>query len=76
MYKSINVYDVDYDEKKVQVLPKKVKGSIQKFLVPAEGPKAPTTKENMKALENIHGFIGDCFYENGRCAPTMQQITS
>ncbi|KAL5728015.1 hypothetical protein ACHQM5_001143 [Ranunculus cassubicifolius] len=65
MYKSINVYGVEDDEEEVQVLPKKVKGPIQKFLVPTEGPKAPTTKENKKALENIHGFIGDFFYENG-----------
>ncbi|KAF6142530.1 hypothetical protein GIB67_039494 [Kingdonia uniflora] len=27
-------------------------------------PRAPTSNENKKALENIHGYIADFFYEN------------
>lgn len=68
--KNINVYG---DEEEVEELgsgniPKKRKGPMDAFLAPIDVdfvPKAPTTRDNKKALENIHSYIAEFFYDNG-----------
>ncbi|KAF6147365.1 hypothetical protein GIB67_003263 [Kingdonia uniflora] len=48
-------------------IPKKRKGPMDAFVAPIDvdfRPRAPTSSENKNALENIHVYIADFFYEN------------
>ncbi|KAF6160199.1 hypothetical protein GIB67_016635 [Kingdonia uniflora] len=69
MIKNVNVYGNDDDEvEEVMIqIPKKRKGPMDAFVAPIDvdfRPRAPNSNENKKALENIHGYIADFFYEN------------
>ncbi|KAF6143773.1 hypothetical protein GIB67_016694 [Kingdonia uniflora] len=69
MIRYVNVYGNDDDEvEEVGIqIPKKRKGPMDAFVAPIDvdfRPRAPTSNENKKALENIHGYIADFFYEN------------
>ncbi|KAF6170095.1 hypothetical protein GIB67_025784 [Kingdonia uniflora] len=69
MIRNVNVYGNDDDEvEEVEIqIPKKRKGHMDAFVSPIDvdfRPKAPNSNENKKALENIHGYIADFFYEN------------
>ncbi|KAF6155317.1 hypothetical protein GIB67_019843 [Kingdonia uniflora] len=69
MIRNVNVYGNDDDEvEEVEIqIPKKRKGPMDAFVAPIDvnfRPRAPNSNENKKALENIHGYIADFFYEN------------
>ncbi|KAF6157895.1 hypothetical protein GIB67_015211 [Kingdonia uniflora] len=69
MIRNVNVYGNDDDEvEEVMIqIPKKRKGPMDAFVAPIDvdfRPRAPNSNENKKALENIHGYIADFFYEN------------
>ncbi|KAF6166147.1 hypothetical protein GIB67_023857 [Kingdonia uniflora] len=69
MIRNVNVYGNDDDEvEEVEIqIPKKRKGPMDAFVAPIDVdfcPRAPNSSENKKALENIHGYIADSFYEN------------
>ncbi|KAF6146604.1 hypothetical protein GIB67_008890 [Kingdonia uniflora] len=69
MIRNVNVYGNDDDEvEEVEIqIPKKRKGPMDAFVAPIDvdfRPRTPNSKENKKALENIHGYIADFFYEN------------
>ncbi|KAF6172370.1 hypothetical protein GIB67_022593 [Kingdonia uniflora] len=68
MIRNVNVYGNDDDEVEVVIqIPKKRKGPMDAFVSPIDvdfRPRAPNSNENKKALENIHGYIVDFFYEN------------
>ncbi|KAF6138417.1 hypothetical protein GIB67_003795 [Kingdonia uniflora] len=68
MIRNVNAYgnDDEVEEVGIQIL-KKRKGPMDAFVAPIDvdfRPRAPTSNENKKALENIHGYIADFFYEN------------
>ncbi|KAF6139779.1 hypothetical protein GIB67_024056 [Kingdonia uniflora] len=65
MIRNVNVYE-NNDGVGIQI-PKKKKGPMNAFVASIDvdfRPRAPTSNENKKALENIHGYIADFFYEN------------
>ncbi|KAF6136685.1 hypothetical protein GIB67_018688 [Kingdonia uniflora] len=67
--RNVNVYGNDDDEvEEVMIqIPKKRKGPMDAFVAPIDvdfRPRVPNSNENKKALENIHGYIADFFYEN------------
>ncbi|KAF6174898.1 hypothetical protein GIB67_026386 [Kingdonia uniflora] len=68
MIRNVNVYGNDEEVEEVGIqIPKKRKGTMDAFIAPIDvefRPRAPTSNENKKALENIHGYIVDFFYEN------------
>ncbi|KAF6165221.1 hypothetical protein GIB67_030403 [Kingdonia uniflora] len=69
MIRNVNVYGNDDDEvEEVMIqIPKKRKWPMDAFVAPINvdfRPRAPNSNENKKALENIHGYIADFFYEN------------
>ncbi|KAF6142144.1 hypothetical protein GIB67_037062 [Kingdonia uniflora] len=67
MIRNVNVYGNDDEVEEVGIqIPKKRKGPMDVFVSPIDvdfRPRASTSNENKKALENIHGYIAD-FYEN------------
>ncbi|KAF6135890.1 hypothetical protein GIB67_006782 [Kingdonia uniflora] len=68
MIRNVNVYgnDDEVEEVRIQIL-KKRKGPMDAFVTPIDVdfcPRAPTSNENKKALENVYGYIADFFYEN------------
>ncbi|KAF6171638.1 hypothetical protein GIB67_042153 [Kingdonia uniflora] len=64
----MSVYENDDEVEEVGIqIPKKRKWHMDSFVAPIDvdfRPKAPTSNENKKALENTHGYIADFFYEN------------
>ncbi|KAF6170197.1 hypothetical protein GIB67_038730 [Kingdonia uniflora] len=69
MIRNVNVYGNDDDEvEEVEIqIPKNRKWPMDVFVAPIDvdfRPRAPNSNENKKALENIHGYIADFFYEN------------
>ncbi|KAF6161195.1 hypothetical protein GIB67_007836 [Kingdonia uniflora] len=68
MIRNVNVYRNDDEIKEAGIqIPKKRKGPMDAFVAPIDVnflPRAPALNENKKALENIHGYIADFFYEN------------
>ncbi|KAF6146722.1 hypothetical protein GIB67_009008 [Kingdonia uniflora] len=67
MIRNVNVYrnDDEVDEAGIKIS-KKRKGPMDALVAPIDVdffPRAPTSNENKKALENIHGYIADFFYE-------------
>ncbi|KAF6147605.1 hypothetical protein GIB67_031596 [Kingdonia uniflora] len=68
MIRNVNVYGNDDEVEEVGIqIPKKRKEPMDAFVAPIDvdfHPRAPTSNENKKALENIHGYIADFFYEN------------
>ncbi|KAF6154608.1 hypothetical protein GIB67_010941, partial [Kingdonia uniflora] len=68
MIRNVNVYGNDDEVEEVGIqIPKKRKGLMDAFVAPIDVdfcPRASTSNENKKVLENIYGYIADFFYEN------------
>ncbi|KAF6176203.1 hypothetical protein GIB67_023494 [Kingdonia uniflora] len=68
MIRNVNVYGNDDEVEEVGIqIPKKRKWPMDTFVASIDvdfRPRAPTSNENKKALDNIHGYIADFFYEN------------
>ncbi|KAF6145393.1 hypothetical protein GIB67_034163 [Kingdonia uniflora] len=68
MIRNVNVYGNDDEVEEVGIqIPKKRKGPMDAFVAPIDVdfcPRASTSNENKKVLENIYGYIADFFYEN------------
>ncbi|KAF6141609.1 hypothetical protein GIB67_001161, partial [Kingdonia uniflora] len=67
MIRNVNVYRNDDEAEEVGIQIPKRKELMDAFAACIDvnfRPKAPTSNENKKALEHIHGCIADFFYEN------------